>query len=266
MTAFRTGYFLSGAQSLRMAERGLGVNTNVRPAFYALQKGAWRDYVTLLHFPYTAWHLSYVVFGAAAAPSVHLDRVGGLILAFFLAVGLGAHALDEFHGRPLRTSIPSIWLLTIAIISLTGALAIGVLAALTISYWAIPFVIFGVFIILAYNLELGKGRFHSDAWFSLAWGGYPALVGYWANAERLDVQAFLIAIACIILSLTQRTLSNWARGLRRNAKVAIGHIEYEEGRIEALSIPYILAVPERALRLLSLSVTFLAVGWLVARL
>ena len=242
------------------------MNFNVRPAFYALPKGAWRDYVTLLHFPYTAWHLSYVVLGAAAAPSVHFDRVGGSILAFFLAVGLGAHALDEFHGRPLRTSIPGGWLLAIAALSLTGALAIGVLAVLTISLWAIPFVLFGEFIVLAYNLELWRGRFHSDVWYGLAWGAFPALVGYWANAERLDMQAFLIATACMVLSLTQRTLSNQARGLRRNAKEAAGHIEYEDGHVETISIPYILAVPERALRLLSLSMTLLAVGWLVARL
>lgn len=239
---------------------------NVRPAFYALPKGAWRDYVTLLHFPYTAWHLSYVVLGAAAAPSVHLDRVGGSLLAFFLAVGLGAHALDEFQGRPLRTSIPGGLLLAIAALSLTGALTIGVLAVLTISPWAVPFVLFGGFIVLAYNLELGRGRFHSDLWFGLAWGGFPALVGYWANAERLDTQAFLIATACFLLSLVQRTLSNQARGLRRNARSATGHIEFADGHVEAITIPYILAVPERALRLLSLSVTLLAVGWLVARL
>ena len=38
-----------------------------RPAFYALRGGGWRDLVTLLHPPYTAWHLSYVALGAAAA-------------------------------------------------------------------------------------------------------------------------------------------------------------------------------------------------------
>ena len=187
-------------------------------------------------------------------------------MAFFLAVGLGAHALDEFQGRPLRTSIPSGLLLAIAALSLTGALTIGVLAVLTISPWAVPFVLFGGFIVLAYNLELGRGRFHSDLWFGLAWGGFPALVGYWANAERLDTQAFLIATACFLLSLVQRTLSNQARGLRRNARSATGHIEFADGHVEVITIPYILAVPERALRLLSLSVTLLAVGWLVARL
>ena len=242
------------------------MRANLRPAFYALPAGAWRDYVTLLHFPYTVWHLSYVVLGAAAAPALHLDRVGASVLAFFLAVGLGAHALDEFQGRPLRTRIPDGWLLAIAGFPLAGALAIGILASLTLSLWAIPFVLFGGFIVLAYNLELFRGRFHSDIWFGLAWGAFPALVGYWANAQLLDVQAFLVAAACFALTLAQRTLSNQVRGLRRNAETAAGRIEFEDGHVVAITIPYLLAVPEMALRMIGLSVTLLALGWLVASL
>ena len=68
------------------------MKTVSRPAFYALKPGAWRDYLTLLHFPYTVWHLSYVVLGAAAAPVLHLDRVAWTSLAFFLGVGLAAHS------------------------------------------------------------------------------------------------------------------------------------------------------------------------------
>ena len=59
-----------------------------RPAFYALRRGGWRDLVTLLHPPYTAWHLSYVALGAAAAPVVHVDRLLAALAAFFLAVGI----------------------------------------------------------------------------------------------------------------------------------------------------------------------------------
>ncbi len=40
----------------------------MRRAFYALEPGGARDYVTLLHLPYTAWHLSYVVLGACLVP------------------------------------------------------------------------------------------------------------------------------------------------------------------------------------------------------
>ena len=242
------------------------METNLRPAFYALPKGVWRDYVTLLHFPYTVWHLSYVVIGASAAPALHLDRLGGSVLAFFLAVGLGAHALDEFRGRPLGTCIPNGWLLAIAAFSLAGALAIGVLASLTISLWTIPFVLFGGFIVLAYNLELLRGWFHSDLWFGFAWGAFPALTGYWASAQQLDVQAFLVAAGCFALTLAQRTLSNQARALRRTAQAATGHIEFQDGHLERITIPYLLAVPETTLRLLGLSVSLMALGWLVARL
>ncbi|MFB3739399.1 MAG: hypothetical protein ACE14W_10620, partial [Candidatus Velamenicoccus archaeovorus] len=72
-----------------------------RPAFYALRSGGWRDYWTLLHPPYTLWHLSYVVIGACLTDVVDLRWLGETVLAFFLAVGLGAHALDELRGRPL---------------------------------------------------------------------------------------------------------------------------------------------------------------------
>jgi len=242
------------------------VGDEPRPAFYALRAGAWRDYVTLLHFPYTVWHLSYVVFGAAAAPTVHMERVGLAVLAFFLAVGVGAHALDEYQGRPLGTRIPDRLLAAIAALSLAGALAIGAYVTVTISLWAIPFVLFGGFIVPAYNLEWFGRRFHSDTWFGLAWGAFPALVGYWANAERLDVAAFLVAAGCFALTLGQRALSKRARGLRRDAKVATGRVEYEGGRVEEVTIPYLLAVPEATLRLVALAVALLAVGWLVARL
>ena len=242
------------------------MKTSLRPAYYAQPSGAWQDYVTLLHFPYTVWHLSYVVLGAATAPTLHLDRVAVSALAFALAVGLGAHALDEFHGRPLRTSIPDGRLLAMAALSVGGALIIGVYASLAISLWAVPFVLFGGFIVPAYNLELFRGRFHSNLWFGLAWGAFPALVGYWANAERLGIEAFLVAAACFTLSLAQRKLSGQTRGLRRNAQVASGHIEFQDGRVEEITIPYLLAVPESALRLLGLSVPLLALGWLMARL
>ena len=242
------------------------MKSDLRPAFYALSGGSWRDYVTLLHPPYTVWHLSYVVLGAAAAPKLHLDRLGLVVLAFFLAVGLAAHALDEYRGRPLRTGISDGSLVTIAVLSLVGALAIGAVSSLTISLWVIPFVLFGGFIVLAYNLELLGGRFHSDLWFGLAWGAFPALVGYWANAERLDIQGVLVAAACLALSLAQRALSRWARELRRDARSASGQIEFQDGHVQPVAIPYLLAAPEMALRLMGLAVALLAVGWLVARL
>src|ERR671930_1551025 len=92
-----------------------------KPAFYALRPGGWRDLVTVLHLPYTAWHLSYVGLGAAAAPVLHLDRLGAALGAFFLAVGIGAHALDELHGHPLQTGLSRRALMALALTALAGA-------------------------------------------------------------------------------------------------------------------------------------------------
>ena len=46
-----------------------------RPAYYAARPGGWRDWWTLLHPPYTAWHLSYSVIGAALAPRAATSRL-----------------------------------------------------------------------------------------------------------------------------------------------------------------------------------------------
>jgi hypothetical protein len=188
-----------------------------RPAFYALTGGGWRDYVTLLHPPYTLWHLSYVAIGAALGPHMKWGLLGWTVLAFFLAMGIGAHALDELNGRPLRTRIPSPLLAGLAIASIAGACAIGVVAAAGSTWWLLPFVAFGAFVAVAYNLELFDGAFHSDLWFAVAWGAFPVLRAYFAAAERLRVEALAAAAAALLLSLAQRTLSTEVRFARRSA-------------------------------------------------
>src|SRR5947209_4273975 len=146
-----------------------------RPAFYALRPGGWRDAWTLLHPPYTAWHLSYYALGAAVAPKLHLDRLLWGLAAFFLAVGVAAHALDELRGRPLRTRFSDRGLAFAAGLSLAGAVGIGIAGVLTVTAALIPLVVAGAFIVVAYNLELFGARFHTDFWFAAAWGGFPAL-------------------------------------------------------------------------------------------
>ena len=149
---------------------------------------------------------------------------------------------------------------------LVGGLVVGVYASLTIGLWMVPFVLFGGLIVLVYNLEWAGGRFHSDFWFGLAWGAFPALAGYWANAERLDVQAFLISGACFALSLAQRALSTRVRSMRRNVRTVSGRIEFNDGRTEEISTSSLLAAPETALKLTGTAVALFALGMLVARL
>ena len=193
------------------------MRSETRPAFYALRPGAWRDYVTLLHPPYTLWHLSYVAMGAALPPHVKWGLLGWTVLAFLLAMGIGAHALDELNGRPLQTRIPSALLVSLAAVSILGACAIGVAVARGSTWWLLAFVAFGAFVVVAYNLELFGGAFHSDVWFALTWGAFPVLTAYFASAERLRAETFAAAAFAFLASLAQRTLSTQVRFARRTA-------------------------------------------------
>ena len=173
--------------------------TGNRPAFYALAgaKG-WQDYLNLLHVPYTLWHLAYVVLGAAIAPTVHVDRLVGTVLAFFLAVGIASHALDELKDRPLGTKIPPAVLVSLAAVSLAGAVALGVVAGLLESRWVFAFVAFGGLIVAFYNLGLWNNRFHTDYWVAFSWGAFPVLTSYWVNASRLDIAVVLLAVGFML--------------------------------------------------------------------
>ena len=103
-----------------------------RPAYYAARPGGWRDWWTILHPPYTAWHLSYVVIGACLAPHTNGTRLVATLLAFFFAVGIAAHALDELHGRPLQTAIPTAWLIALGAGGLLLACALGLVGVATV--------------------------------------------------------------------------------------------------------------------------------------
>ena len=224
----------------------MGTQEEVRPAWYALGGGGWRDYVTLLHPPYTLWHLSYVAVGAAIAPHFHTDRLVWGLAAFFLAMGIAAHALDELHGRPLRTLIPTHALVALAVVSLAGAVAIGVGAAIAWGWGLLAFVAVGAVLVPAYNLELA---FHNDIGFAVAWGAFPAITGYFVEAQTIRVEAIAAAAFAFAASLAQRTLSTPVREARRQQGTTT--------RTEPL---------ERALRLFTWGIVALAVALVAARL
>ena len=230
----------------------------MRPAFYALQRGGWRDYVTLLHLPYTAWHLAYVVVGGCLVEDVPWGRLGLTVVAFFLAMGIGAHALDELAGRPLQTSIPSRVLVALAVASVAAACAIGIAVALSFTLWIVPLVAVGTFLVPAYTLELFGGRFHSDLWFGLAWGAFPVVTAYVACAGTLRVAAVVAAVWATALSLAQRRLSSPVRRVRREVAAVFGELELLDGSGEPLTRETLVAAPEGALRLLALSTVLVA--------
>jgi hypothetical protein len=254
-----------------MSGSGTGIGTgSLRPAFYARRGGARWDWWTVLHPPYTVWHLSYVAVGAALAPHLDWLVLGATVLAFALAVGVAAHALDEWNGRPLRTGISDRALWVAALVSLAAAAALGISVLPHTGPVLIPFVAAGIVLVLGYNLELFGGALHTDLGFALAWGAFPAAVGYVAQAPPFSspntLAAALAVAAATALSAAQRRLSTPARMLRRRAADVTGVIELSDGSTLPLNQASLLDPLDGALRLMSYAMPVFAAALLLARL
>lgn len=232
------------------------------PAFYAARGGGWRDYWTLLHPPYTVWHLSYVLLGAALAPSPDPRIVAGALLAFGLAVGIASHAFDELNGRPLRTHIPGAVLAGLGGAALLGAVALGLGAAAMVGMPYLAFVAVGAAIVLLYAFDVAP--VHSDVGFALGWGAFPvAATAAAAGANPLPI--VIASIGAALLSLAQRRLSTRARSIRRRAVEVRGEVVYADGTRETLDPRALIGAAEAALSVLWLSAFALSLAVLLAR-
>jgi hypothetical protein len=242
-----------------------------KPAYYARRGGWLADCWTLLHPPYTLWHLSYAVLGASLAPHLGWTPLLLTVVAFFLAVGIAAHALDERAGHPLETAFGDRALVVAATVALLGAVALGLYGAF---WWngpnwplavAVPT---GVALVVGYNLELAGGRLHNDLTFGLGWGGFPVVVGYLAQAPGLDSSrgpaAVAAAGAAVALTYAQRRLSTPSRALRRRTSEVAGTIRRVDGTVLPLDSSTLLAPLEGALRAISWGVPLMALAALLS--
>lgn len=235
-----------------------------QPAYYARTGSPRRDLLALLHPPYTVWHLTYVAMGAAIAPQLDWVHLAGTLLAFLFGLGIGAHALDELHDRPLGTTLSRRTLLTLALIGMLGAVVLALLGAFVISPWVAVWGAVGLLLAIGYPLEV-PGWLHTDVGFGLSWGGFPVLVGYWAQTQTLSAPAVLLAAVAAIFSMTQRTLSTPARFVRRRTIETKASFELET-RDEEWNREKLLDTWERPLRLLAWAMTFLALALLARHL
>jgi ubiquinone/menaquinone biosynthesis methyltransferase len=264
---FGAGVVMTGVKdgvTERISVAHSGKQPSVVPAaaFYALRPGGLRDYWTLLHPPYTLWHLSYVLLGAALAPMPDPRIVAGALVAFFLAGGIAAHSFDELQGRPLGTRIPSWVLVALGSVGLISAVALGVIAAAQLGPWFLVLVAAGAALVISYGLELPI--VHSDVGFALAWGGFPVLVSAAANGAPL-LAMVAAAAGASLLSLAQRRLSTPVRRIRRKAAEVSGSVRYSDGTVEAIDAARLISAPESALRLLWLAIAAISIGTLLAR-
>jgi hypothetical protein len=217
------------------------------PSFYAqprfLHRRRLQEWWTVLHPPYTMLHLSLVTIGACLVGPVNATRLIETLVAFFLALGISAHALDELNGRPLKTTIPKWQLVAAATVGIGGAMGLGVLGMFLVSYYMALFIVVGAFIAVSYNLE----RLHNGLVLVLGWGAFPILTSYFAQHGTLGVAVIVVAIFGALVTQIQRTLSTPARELRRRTASVEGTITRADGSTTALTSQTILLPLERAL-------------------
>lgn len=232
--------------------------TGSRPSFYARTGTARGDAWALLHVPYTLWHLSYVVIGAALADDLDVLRLIGTLVAFALGLGIGAHALDELHDRPLSTGLSDTTLRWLGWGGLGGGAAMAVIAAFVVSPVALVWGAVGVVLAAGYAREWAEW-IHTRVGFAIAWGAFPVLAAYWAQAEALSAGAGVVALAAWSTAMAQRALSSPARQVRRRAADASAQIGGDRWERNEL-----LATWETPLKLLAAGHVLLAIGLLLA--
>jgi hypothetical protein len=197
---------------------------------------------------------------------VNVTRLLATLLAFFGAVGLAAHALDELHGRPLRTRIPTGALVAVAVGGLLASLALGIAGVVQVGPTLVPFLILGPALVVGYNFELFGGIIHNDVGFAASWGAFPLLTAFVAQTGRLDLAPVIAAVGAFALSLAQRALSTPARMLRRRSTEVSGSIGLTDGGELPVDRSVLLAPLERALQSMSWAIVLLAAALAVARL
>ncbi len=253
-----------------MSERANNEASSVGPSFYArprLLRARWiQDWWTVLHPPYTMLHLSLVTIGACLVGPVNSNRLLLTLAAFFLAVGIGAHSLDELDGRPLNTLIPTWQLVVASVIGVGGAVALGVIGLFLVSFYLAIFIVIGAFIAVVYNLELFHGRLHTGIVLVLGWGAFPVLTAYYAQHARLGLAAFIAAVFGALVTQIQRTLSTPARDLRRRTATLEGSAVRTDGSVVEITRQTLLRPLEQSLRTLCWAGASLALALAYVRL
>lgn len=231
-----------------------------RPAYYAPTGSRRGDFVSLLHIPYTLWHLAYAAIGAALAPELDWRILAGTLTAFGIGLGIGAHALDEVKSRPLRTGFSDLALWLLGLGAMAATLAIAALGAGEVSPWVLAWAAAGVLLAVGYALEWPV--VHTDLGFAVAWGAFPVVVGYWAQTLEVSLPVVIVAVGAVLLSLAQRALSTPARFVRRRTTDSI--VSFDDHR--TWQREQLLATWEKPLRLLTWTTVAIAVGLLSTHL
>ena len=247
--------------------------TFLEGAWYARHGGKMVELCTILHLPYTSMVLSYVLIGAALSPTLFADRLALTLLAYFLGLGISAHALNELNTRHWAILLSKTDLQIAFLLPLLGALSIGLYgvqvmykvsngALLPPSILAL-FIVLETFFLLAYNTNYANGKFHGDVEFAFAWALLPFLTSYYVHSLTIPVGVVLIAVALGATAMIEINLSRWCKNFRRKSNVV--EVRFEDGTLLPISTVSLIKNPEKALKLIVIVVDLLGLGLLLVR-
>jgi len=229
-----------------------GEETRARE-FYVPRFGPrkFRLLIGLSFFPYTLMNASYVLIGSLIAPTVHYDKMLEMAVVYLLAVGVSAHSFDAMSpNKPWGNFLSRRQLLAMAVGALVPALALGLYLAVSYAPLLIPLGLIELFFLLAYNLELFSGRFHTDLWFSLSWGYLPVLVGFVVQTDTVTAPALTAGLFGFFTAFVEINASRPYKTLKRQAG---GPDSPLAGRLEAILKGVVASVLSVAVFLLALA-------------
>ncbi|MDG6990449.1 MAG: hypothetical protein JRM99_03385 [Nitrososphaerota archaeon] len=205
----------------------------------------------LSFYPYSMMNACYVLVGSLVSPAVNYDRMFGMAVVYLLAVGVSAHSLDAMApNKPWGDFLTRRQLAALAVGGLVPALAIGLYYAISAAPLLIPIGVAEVFFLLAYNLELFRGAFHTDFWFAFSWGFLPVLAGYVVQTDALALSSLAAGAFGFSTAFIEISASRPYKALRRE-----GTASQVTSRLESILKGVVATVVFAAALLLAMSVT-----------
>ena len=181
-----------------------------------------RVFVGMLFLPYTGMCVSFSVLGSLLSPStLAWDRVIAIIIIYFAALGISAHAADSMgsKNKPWGDRFSNKELLLMVVCGLVVAYGIGTYYIFFYVPLLLPVAILEGFFLIAYNYEIWNGFFHNNVWFAISWGSMPLLAGYIMQTNSLSYIAILSSAAAFLVSYLEIRLSRKYKQAKQDHKL-----------------------------------------------
>lgn len=217
--------------------------------WYQLEGTKLREFITILHLPYTVMCLSFLTIGFGISGISNWNTYWITMLAYFFGLGIASHSLDQLKGMGSTyvKLLSDDELATIGISALIFSVLLGITLMFELSAWYLIVLIpLQVFFVFSYPLKvLFKGFFHNNFWFAVSFGFLPVVIGYYVNTLSFSLLAIFWGVVAFTISEIEINLSRYVRKMRKK----------NDSRY--------LELPERALKLLCLMTYLIAISFLI---